>query len=417
MSVIGIFSESDPRLCEGLRVRTDDATDTSTAEYLAAVRCLQLVHPDTPVAIFTKKTVLVREVKNIAKNENSGWIGMRNKRERKALAANLRRRSAKTTFHRLAQPTAAEKDLLKKVELIVDENRRRRNTDEVDLTIPQGWLPRGARLSKMTQSLATTAIRELEEVPTRPATEARIKEVQEHMVATTRMRPPPEVIWRSLRSRDIASRARNFFWKLAHNAFRVGHYWAHIPECGEREMCATCGEEESMEHILFKCDRPGQTESWSLAEELWRMKYNDWQPQTMGSVLGCALVEHLDVGGKPDHAARRLHRILISETAYQIWLNRCNSVIGRDGETLAVAEVHNRWLSAINERLKIDQTLATTYKNRRPLADPKLVTQTWAGLLRDEETLSTEWIRGPGVLVGIGPHGHVCPPPLPPEAR
>ncbi|KAJ7051034.1 hypothetical protein C8F01DRAFT_966271, partial [Mycena amicta] len=104
--------------------------------------------------------------------------------------------------------------------------------------------------------------------------------------------------------------------------------------------------------------------------------------------------------------AQRLHRILISETACQIWLNGCNSVIGRDSEILAVAEVHNRWLSAIIERLKIDQTLATTYKNRQPLTNPKLVTQTWAGLLQDEQTQLTDWIRGPGVLVDIGPHGH-----------
>ncbi|KAJ7053026.1 hypothetical protein C8F01DRAFT_997319 [Mycena amicta] len=177
------------------------------------------------------------------------------------------------------------------------------------------------------------------------------------------------------------------------------------------------GKEESMEHILFRCDRPGQAESCRLAEELWRMKYNDWQPQTMGSLLGCALVKHLDVGGKPDHAARRLHHILISETPCQIWLNRCNSVIGRDSEILAIAEVQNPWLSTMNERLKIDQTLATTYKNQQPLADPKLVTQMWAGLLQDEQIQLTDWIRGPGVLVGIGPHGHVRSPPLPPEAR
>ncbi|KAJ7051085.1 hypothetical protein C8F01DRAFT_999859 [Mycena amicta] len=335
-----------------------------------------------------------------------GWIGMRYKNERKALAANLRRRTAKTTFHHLVNPTMAEKGLFREAELIVNEYSRRslRSTDIVDLAIPQGWLPRGARLSHMTQSLATTAIRELEEVHVRPATVAQMKEAQDHMFAMTQKRPPVESIWRSLRSRDIGSRARNFFWKLGHNAFRVGRYWTHIPECGERATCRTCHVEESMDHILFQCERTGQAESWALAKTLWLRGHDDWQPPSMGGVLSCAMAEVNDVGGEPDHAARRLHRILISETAYHIWLIRCSSIVGRDGEIPAAAEVHNRWLSAVNERLKIDQTLTTTYKDRRPLLDPKLVSATWTGSLMNEPELSANWVRGPGVIVGIEPY-------------
>ncbi|KAJ7054860.1 hypothetical protein C8F01DRAFT_994976 [Mycena amicta] len=415
MSVIGIFSEEDVSLCKGLRIRTDDSTDTTAAEYLAAIYCTQLVHPDTPIEIFTKKGTLLREVKNTAKNEMVGWIGMRYKDERKALAAKLRRRMARTTFHHLVNPTMAEKGLSREAELIVNEYSRRslRSTDVVDLAIPQGWLPRGARLSHMTQSLTTTAICELEEVHIRAATVAQMKEAQDHMFVMTQKRPPVKLIWRSLRSRDIGSRARNFFWKLGHNAFRVGRYWTHIPECGERATCRTCHVEESMDHILFQCERTSQAESWALAETLWLRGHGNWQPPSMGGVLSCAMAEIDDVGGDLDHAAQRLHRILISETAYHIWLTHCSSIIGRDREIPAAAEVHNHWLSAINERLKIDQTLTTIYKNRWPLLDSKVVTATWSGILMNEQDLSANWVRGPRVVVGIEPYGSSRSPPLP----
>ncbi|KAJ7064070.1 hypothetical protein C8F01DRAFT_1081445 [Mycena amicta] len=353
LSILNVASRMIVWAIRCLRIWTDDSTDTTAAKYLAAIYCTQLVHPDTPIAIFTKKGTLLREVKNTAKNEMVGWIGMRYKDERKALAANLRKRTARTTFHHLVNPTMAEKGLSREAELIVNEYSRRslRSTDVVDLAIPQGWLPRGARLSHMTQSLATTAIRKLEEVHIRPATVAQMKEAQDHMFAMTQKRPPVESIWRSLRSRDIGSRARNFFWKLGHNAFRVGRYWTHIPECGERATCRTCHVEESMDHILFQCERTGQTESWALAETLWLGGHGNWQPPSMGGVLSCAMAEVDDVG-------------------------ESSAALGR-------------------------------------LLDPKLVTARWSGILMNEQDLSANWVRGPAVIVGIEPYGSSRSPPLP----
>ncbi|KAJ7064828.1 hypothetical protein C8F01DRAFT_1229301 [Mycena amicta] len=195
--------------------------------------------------------------------------------------------------------------------------------------------PRSAKLSKMTQSSATTAIRELEEVPTRPATEARINQAREYCFQVTRpsrRRPPPELIWRSLRSRDIASHATNILWKLE-QCVPGGTLLGSYPRV--RGAGNVCEVEETMDHVLFQYERTGQTEIWRLAKTPWLMGNDEWRPQSVGGLLSCALAEY------------------------------------QDGEIPAEAEVHNRWASVINERLKVDQTLATTYKNRRPLVDPQ----------------------------------------------
>ncbi|KAJ7850852.1 hypothetical protein B0H13DRAFT_1585009, partial [Mycena leptocephala] len=61
--------------------------------------------------------------------------------------------------------------------------------------------------------------------------------------------------------------------------------------------------------------------------------------------------------GKRDNRADRLFRILISETVHLIWKLRCMRVIERGSDPMryfSEKEIHNRWLSCINQRLPID---------------------------------------------------------------
>ncbi|KAJ7691459.1 hypothetical protein B0H17DRAFT_1063200, partial [Mycena rosella] len=70
------------------------------------------------------------------------------------------------------------------------------------------------------------------------------------------------------------------------NAHRVGSYWTHIPECGDRAICGGCEVLEDMNHILTECECPGQELIWEAARSLWLEKQPRWPEVSLGSILG-----------------------------------------------------------------------------------------------------------------------------------
>ncbi|KAJ7936017.1 hypothetical protein B0H13DRAFT_1577875, partial [Mycena leptocephala] len=64
-----------------------------------------------------------------------------------------------------------------------------------------------------------------------------------------------------------------------------------------------------------------------------------------------------DDKGRKLPGATRLYCILVSESMYLMWKIRCDSVIGRGGESLSETKIHNRWVSLTNEHLTIDRLL------------------------------------------------------------
>ncbi|KAJ6574216.1 hypothetical protein B0H19DRAFT_1208185 [Mycena capillaripes] len=190
-------------------------------------------------------------------------------------------------------------------------------------------------------------------------------------------------IWRSLDTKDFLPRTAQFLWKNLHNAHRIGTYWTHIPECEDRAVCQACEDVENLEHILLECECPGQKLIWKAAETLWLEKEPKWPEVTLGTILGSGLADFRDERGKMKRGTQRLYRIMMSESAYQIWRLRNDRVIERDGEPASDEEIMNKWKFAINQRLQMDKLLA----NRPRLGAPT-------------GSLPTDWLREPRVLVG-----------------
>ncbi|KAJ7615208.1 hypothetical protein DFH06DRAFT_1013387, partial [Mycena polygramma] len=112
--------------------------------------------------------------------------------------------------------------------------------------------------------------------------------------------------------------------------------------------------------------------------------------------------------------ATRLYRILISESLFVIWKIRNNCVISREGASPPPAEIHNKWLFAINDRLTLDRTLSNQRRYGTQISTkPLLVLQTWSSILKDEDNLPDNWLRLPRVLVGTEPkRTQPEPPPI-----
>ncbi|KAJ7046149.1 hypothetical protein C8F04DRAFT_938809 [Mycena alexandri] len=216
---------------------------------------------------------------------------------------------------------------------------------------------------------------------------------------------------RLYRHKDFTRQTRNFLWKSMHDAHRIGRFWSHIPEFGDREICQFCGEMEDLEHIVLRCRRPGQQQVWELAKNLWLKKHGVWPELSLGAILGSGLASITDEKGRNLPGASRLYRILISESFFAIWKIRNDCVIGNGGVPLPASEIQNNWLFAVNQRLDLDRVMTNRKKYGAVSIQPLLVLQTWANTLKNETELPQNWLIGPRVLVGIEPNQPSATPP------
>ncbi|KAJ7836739.1 ribonuclease H-like protein [Mycena leptocephala] len=399
-----------------IALRMPEHTPSATsAEIHAALEAVQRADPETALKIFsTAKSLRNAMVRDLGKWEDRGWIGIADKMALQALAACLRGRSAQTTFETIQKDQDTGKDGLLGAANLAREGAKKSNPDQFDLQVEGTMKLKGVKLSSLTQALAYAGIKGLKARVSRKATDNNVKQVQMAAQQTYGRIPAPAVIWKSIRHKDFSRQLRNFLWKCMHDAHRIGKFWKHIPDSEDRGICQFCGETEDLEHILLKCERPGQQLVWDLAEKLWLKKHPVWPTPSLGAILGCGLVVISDDKGRPLPGASRLYRILISESIFIIWKVRNSSVISQGGQSLSNTEIQNRWLHAINQRLNLDRTLTNRARYGKQFSvKPDLVLQTWSSTLKDEEELPDDWLRVPKVLVGIEP----LRPPSPPAGR
>ncbi|KAJ7192375.1 hypothetical protein GGX14DRAFT_537760 [Mycena pura] len=267
---------------------------------------------------------------------------------------------------------------------------------------PNTALP-GLSLQGNRQKVFYRSIREekTKKLPPRTSTENMLETVREAVYETFGRHVSKADIWNSVSVKDFLPRPAQFLWKGVHNAHKIGSFWTHIPECEDRAVCTDCGDLEDLNHILVRCECPGRALVWKAAQALWLERATEWPEVSLGTILGCGLAEFRDGRGKVDQGARRLYRILMSESAYLIWRLRNERVIDRAGEPASEEEIENKFKFVINQRLQMDKVLANRPRGgQRPALLPKLVLETWSGTLDNELSLPKDWLREPRVLVG-----------------
>ncbi|KAJ7233326.1 hypothetical protein C8J57DRAFT_1090626, partial [Mycena rebaudengoi] len=119
-------------------------------------------------------------------------------------------------------------------------------------------------------------------------------------------------------------------------------------------------------------------------------------------ILGCNLVRFKSDNGAILTAKGRLFAILISVAWHLIWNLRVNRVIISQDRRMSAAEIHNKWLNAVNKALMRDRLLTDKTKFGPLALKKQLVLNTWSGILMDEDSLPDDWIYE-GVLVGMRP--------------
>jgi len=92
----------------------------------------------------------------------------------------------------------------------------------------------------------------------------------------------------------------------------------------------------------------------------------------------------------------------MSESMYVIWKLRCERAIAWCDDPTRVHsphEIHNKWLQAINTRLRMDSVQTNKKIFKKKLLEAKIVLQTWKKYLRDDLHETRNWRGKTGVLV------------------
>ncbi|KAH9017934.1 hypothetical protein EDB85DRAFT_1874175, partial [Lactarius pseudohatsudake] len=169
---------------------------------------------------------------------------------------------------------------------------------------------------------------------------------------------------------------------------------------------------EDMKHILIDCEATPVRTIWNLAGSYWPHEISLWPTPDLGTILGCGSIaipcdqgienendnENENERTKMKKGANRLLQILLSESAYLIWVTRCERAIQLKEHS--AEEIERHWLALINRRLINDKIIATKIK-RNPKTK-NLVKLTWKDMIHPEPP--PNWLNIREVLVGRRPH-------------
>ena len=324
------FGQDDPRN-RALRI-PGDAQSNQVGKIAAVIAALEMIPPYQPVKIYTdSKYVIEGLTTHLESWENDGWINIKNALLFRKAAHLMRHESAKTTMQWVKGHDGIQGN--EGSDALAKQGANKRHPDPLNLEILTEFDVQGAKLPTLTQATAYRGILERKEPEPRNTTE---KHLQLARMAIKRITGEVETnaaIWRSTRKQAIRPIIQQFLYKTIRGTHLIGKYWRHINGYEERGTCLKCNKTESMGHILTQCTERTTQTVWRLAKDLWPHRTIPWLEVTLGTILGCGSIRlKPDRQGRNDRrrphkktypGATRLFQILLSESAYLIWVLRC----------------------------------------------------------------------------------------------
>ena len=321
----GIVVPRKPELTHSLHVKGQPPTNIR-GELAAVVSILNKIPFNQPIRIHTDcQYVIDFAVSNIEKSEDKGYFNEDNVDILKRLAYLLKIRSAVTDF---AKVKAHDTDKINEAaDKLAKEGLNPSTQSQLDLTVPKEWQLSGSKLSTLTYNEIYKRV--MKPVLEFEYTNARewLDLIGEHIFDRTDGWPRDNMIWDSLRRDPIRRETGDFLWKIIHNKVKCGTFFLKYQGWEDKANCIKCGEIEDIEHILEGCiGRPWVNEIWEHALDRFDPKRHD--DVAIPEVYETKLINILSANILKKSSTRgRRWVIIITETAYTIWLLRCREVI------------------------------------------------------------------------------------------
>jgi ribonuclease HI/exonuclease III len=408
----GVWIEEDHPLNAAIRV-PGPRQSNQIGELIAVITALQTIDDFAPIIIVSDSLYVIEgATKHLPKWEGQGYIDTANSSEWKALAYQLRRRTATTTF----QWQKGHAGVLgnEEADKKATEGLLKTNTDEVNLSVPAGWEVPGAKLNMMTQRLAYKAIRNRNKHQARTSVTINLDTARAAIEDYMGSDETDESIWKGCHNAALLNKEKQFFWKAMHGAHKCGPYWERREGREQWAECQACpGHIESITHILIECDANRTRETaWAVAKDLWPGPATDWPELSTGMILAIGSLKTARdreiqaqktpaQRGRTQGGSSRLLNLMMATTAFLVWKLRCERVC--QGAQHSQREVVSRWRNAMNERLWQDISAAGQSQARKSgkARQARRVIATWTGTLEDEDRLPNNWATAREFLAGI----------------
>ncbi|KIO19588.1 hypothetical protein M407DRAFT_82620 [Tulasnella calospora MUT 4182] len=315
------------------------------------------------------------------KAEDMGWLGVPNSDLLQSALYLIRTRTAETYVQKVKAHSGVEGN--KKADELAKASLEKEPDASTVINVPVNWKYNGARLAKMNFNSLYRWINYLEDKgPTTRAPQI-VEWLLEDFAAWGGRKHTPESLWNSIRNSPFRREVTDFYWQALHGRTVCGPYFCHWGgEWEERQFCS-CGEMETLQHILNGCDdREWVTKAWREAVNI----LGELKAAGQEAFLIPSYEQAMTIGltSRKKKGAERLIKIVISETAFAIWKHR-NAVVIRN-EAVNGARAASTVRDVILRRAQVDlnTTRLPEFRSRRHLRRQiAKITATWENLFRE----------------------------------
>ena len=402
------YGTNNPRN-RAIRVGNDLPQTNNSGEMLAIYHAAKNASPGSTLCIITDSKWAIQTLTTyLDRNEDQGYIRTRNADLVRATAATLKARNGHTQFKWIKDHNGTEGN--EGADRLAQEGVQMEGVESSQLTAPPALLIPGIKLATSSQALLYQGIRAKRNhaTPTRASRNLNLTCLA--AINLCGVKPSNAKIWTAItKNNNLSRNVRSFLWKCVYDAHKCGPYWQRIPGYEQRAECSLCGEIETMDHIMFRCDRGTGQSIWMRIRAMCEQKGMDWPEDfDLFTIMASPFACFEDNQGRRHPGANRLFQIVVSEAAFLIWKLRCKRKFNRDEDTperaITDQEATNALAFTLNGRLSDDRLLTNRKRYGKKALTPAMVLSTWSGTLRDEDHLPMDWLYGQsGVLVGMTP--------------